>query len=351
GLARHRIPALCAGRVHPHVAAGRDHSGPVAIAQRRLVVHVRDHGHVSDLRVHALLLSRRRELVRTQLSIRQLAAAPPYRAPQRPADDGSEHESHFPDRRLAVRDLRSRPRARGPSAERLQHLLPEEELARRPTPSRRGGGGPDRRELTPKPGHAERRQNGSLRRHARCGCGAGVLERFPDPAGTVDLCHYHRRVHGGGDVDLPGSRREKRRREEGEVADPFRGRRMTLHYQAAVLHEARSPLQIETVTAAPLTPSDVLVCVRAAGLCHTDLEVIDGSLRYPMPIVLGHEAAGVIEDVGSAVRRLKTGDHVILSWNPHCGHCYYCDRGLPILCEDYLAKGPQAVQFDGTCKA
>jgi S-(hydroxymethyl)glutathione dehydrogenase/alcohol dehydrogenase len=100
---------------------------------------------------------------------------------------------------------------------------------------------------------------------------------------------------------------------------------MTLHYQAAVLHEARSPLQIETVTAAPLAPPDVLVRVRAAGLCHTDLEVIDGSLRYPMPIVLGHEAAGVIEDVGSAVRRLKTGDHVILSWNPHCGHCYYCE--------------------------
>ncbi len=126
---------------------------------------------------------------------------------------------------------------------------------------------------------------------------------------------------------------------------------MTLHYQAAVLHEARSPLRVERVAAAPLAPSDVLVGVRAAGLCHTDLEVIDGALRYPMPIVLGHEAAGVIEDVGSAVRRLKKGDHVILSWNPHCGHCYYCDRGLPILCEDYLAKGSQAVQFDGTCKA
>src|SRR5262249_20744492 len=220
------------------------------------------------------------------------------------------------------------------------------EFARRPAPSRRGGGGPGRRQLTPKAGHAERRQSRSLRRHARRGRGAGILERFPDSAGAVDLCHYHRRVHGGGNVDLSGSRRE-----EGEVADPFPGRRMTLHYKAAVLHEVRSPLQIETVTAAPLAPSDVLVGVRAAGLCHTDLEVIDGSLRYPMPIVLGHEAAGVIEDVGSAVRRLKTGDHVILSWNPHCGHCYYCDRGLPILCEDYLAKGPQAVQFDGTRKA
>jgi S-(hydroxymethyl)glutathione dehydrogenase / alcohol dehydrogenase len=118
-----------------------------------------------------------------------------------------------------------------------------------------------------------------------------------------------------------------------------------------VLHQARSALVIEQVSAAALAPADVLVRVRAAGLCHTDLEVIDGSLRYPMPIVLGHEAAGVIVEVGSAVDKVRTGDHVVLSWNPHCGHCFYCDRGLPILCEDYLAKGPQAVQFDGRSKA
>jgi S-(hydroxymethyl)glutathione dehydrogenase/alcohol dehydrogenase len=126
---------------------------------------------------------------------------------------------------------------------------------------------------------------------------------------------------------------------------------MTLQYQAAVLHAAGTPLTIERVSAAPLAPSDVLVRVRAAGLCHTDLEVIDGSLRYPMPIVLGHEAAGIVDEVGAAVVAPRKGDHVILSWNPHCGHCFYCDRGLPILCEDYLAKGPQAVQFDGQCKA
>lgn len=126
---------------------------------------------------------------------------------------------------------------------------------------------------------------------------------------------------------------------------------MSLHYKAAVLHQARAPLAIETVSAAALAPSDVLVRVRAAGLCHTDLEVMDGSLRYPMPIVLGHEAAGVIEEVGASVRKVKKGDHVILSWNPHCGHCFYCDRHLPILCEDYLGKGPQAVQFDGLSKA
>src|ERR1700688_4198319 len=126
---------------------------------------------------------------------------------------------------------------------------------------------------------------------------------------------------------------------------------MPLQYRAAVLHAAQTPLSIETVTAAALKPTDVLVRIRAAGLCHTDLEVIEGSLRYPMPIVLGHEAAGVVERVGPAARGVKAGDHVVLSWNPHCGHCFYCDRDSPILCEEYLGKGPQAVSFDGEVRA
>src|SRR5262245_8952449 len=126
---------------------------------------------------------------------------------------------------------------------------------------------------------------------------------------------------------------------------------MNLQYDAAVLHQARPPLVIERIRATALGPADVLVRIRAAGLCHTDLEVVDGSLRYPMPIVLGHEAAGVIVETGAAVERVRTGEHVVLSWNPHCGHCFYCDRDLPILCEYYLARGPQATQFDGTCKA
>src|SRR3984885_5739341 len=122
---------------------------------------------------------------------------------------------------------------------------------------------------------------------------------------------------------------------------------MPLQYRAAVLHAAQTQLSIETVTAAALKPADVLVRIRATGLCHTDLEVIEGSLRYPMPIVLGHEAAGIVEQVGPAARGVKAGDHVVLSWNPHCGHCFYCDRDAPILCEEYLGKGPQAVSFDG----
>jgi S-(hydroxymethyl)glutathione dehydrogenase / alcohol dehydrogenase len=125
---------------------------------------------------------------------------------------------------------------------------------------------------------------------------------------------------------------------------------MPLTYRAAVLHAPQTPLSIETVTAAALKPDDVLVRIRATGLCHTDLEVIDGSLRYPLPIVLGHEAAGIVEQAGPTVRGVKAGDHVVLSWNPHCGHCFYCDRDAPILCEEYLGKGPQAVAFDGDCR-
>src|ERR1700760_3843369 len=122
---------------------------------------------------------------------------------------------------------------------------------------------------------------------------------------------------------------------------------MTLRYRAAVLHATQTPMSIETVTAAALKPTDVLVRVRAAGLCHTDLEVIEGSLRYPLPIVLGHEAAGIVERTGSAARGVEVGDHVVLSWNPHCGHCFYCDRDGPILCEQYTAAGPKGVSFDG----
>ena len=72
-------------------------------------------------------------------------------------------------------------------------------------------------------------------------------------------------------------------------------------FRAAVLHAPHTPVSIVPVTLAALKPTDVLVRIRAAGLCHTDLEVIEGSLRYPLPIVLGHEAAGVVEQVGAAV--------------------------------------------------
>ncbi len=126
---------------------------------------------------------------------------------------------------------------------------------------------------------------------------------------------------------------------------------MPLSYKAAVLHAPRSDMTIETVEAAPLNADDVLVRVRAAGLCHTDLEVIDGALARPMPIILGHEAAGIVEEVGPAAHGVERGDHVVLSWNPHCGHCFYCDRGEPILCSRYIDEGHAALAFDGAPKA
>jgi S-(hydroxymethyl)glutathione dehydrogenase / alcohol dehydrogenase len=126
---------------------------------------------------------------------------------------------------------------------------------------------------------------------------------------------------------------------------------MTQAYRAAVLHQSGMPLAIERISMRSPAPTDVVVKIRAAGLCHTDLEVIDGSLRYPLPMILGHEASGVVEEVGSGVRSVRVGDHVVLSWNPHCGHCFYCDREQPILCEGYLGEGPNGLHFDGQSKA
>lgn len=126
---------------------------------------------------------------------------------------------------------------------------------------------------------------------------------------------------------------------------------MALQYRAAVLHQSGTPLSIERVVAKEPSAGDVVVRIRAASLCHTDLEVIDGSLRYPLPMILGHEASGIVEVVGSNVRDVRVGDHVVLSWNPHCGHCFYCDRDQPILCETYLDEGPKGVHFDGRSKS
>jgi S-(hydroxymethyl)glutathione dehydrogenase / alcohol dehydrogenase len=126
---------------------------------------------------------------------------------------------------------------------------------------------------------------------------------------------------------------------------------MSSTYRAAVLHQAGSPLVIERVSVDDPAPQDVVVRVRAAGLCHTDLDVIGGALRYPLPMILGHEAAGVVERVGAEVDTPKVGNHVILSWNPHCGHCFQCDRAAPILCDTYLTEGPNGMHFDGHSKA
>lgn len=93
------------------------------------------------------------------------------------------------------------------------------------------------------------------------------------------------------------------------------------------------PLVIEDVELDAPGEGEVLVRIRAAGLCHSDLSVIDGNRPRPMPMVLGHEAAGVVEQVGYGVADLKPGDHVVASFVPSCGHCIPCATGRPALCE------------------
>lgn len=123
-----------------------------------------------------------------------------------------------------------------------------------------------------------------------------------------------------------------------------------MKFKAAVLNEVGKPLEIDEIELGALAPSDVLVRVQASGLCHTDLEVIEGSLAYPLPIVLGHEGAGVVEAVGSAVTQVKPGEHVVCSWNPHCGQCFYCERDLPILCEPFTRWQPKGMLLDGASR-
>lgn len=122
---------------------------------------------------------------------------------------------------------------------------------------------------------------------------------------------------------------------------------MTLRVAAAVLRQAGGPLRIEGLHLAEPGPHDVLVRIEAAGLCHTDMEVMRGTIGMPLPMVLGHEGAGVVIRAGEEVRSVGVGDHVVLSWNPACGSCYYCERGEPLSCETCARAAAAGTLPDG----
>jgi S-(hydroxymethyl)glutathione dehydrogenase/alcohol dehydrogenase len=110
--------------------------------------------------------------------------------------------------------------------------------------------------------------------------------------------------------------------------------------KAAVLREIGKPLQIEEVQIAKPGPHEVLVRTAAAGVCHSDLHFQTGAYVHPMPVVLGHESAGIIEEVGSQVRYVQKGDHVITCLSIFCGECEYCLSGRPALCTKHgLRRG------------
>jgi Zn-dependent alcohol dehydrogenase len=94
-------------------------------------------------------------------------------------------------------------------------------------------------------------------------------------------------------------------------------------------------------------PGEVTVRIEAAGLCHSDLSVISGTIPFPTPVVLGHEGAGVVEAVGSSVTNVKEGDHVVLSTLGNCGACQYCDSGRPTMCRSTFGGRPQPFTWRG----
>ena len=107
------------------------------------------------------------------------------------------------------------------------------------------------------------------------------------------------------------------------------------------------PLKIQEVELRPPGPGEILVRMGAAGLCHSDLSVINGDRPRPTPMALGHEAAGVVEALGPGVDDLKKGDHVVLVFVPSCGHCSPCAEGRPALCEPGAAANTAGTLLSG----
>ena len=118
--------------------------------------------------------------------------------------------------------------------------------------------------------------------------------------------------------------------------------------RAVVLEATGGPLTPAALDLAPPGPGEVLVRLRASGVCHSDWNAVDGTAENPCPCVLGHEGAGVVEEVGDGVTRVAVGDHVALSWAPWCGDCEECTRNLPQLCSTVWPAMGTGGLLDGT---
>jgi S-(hydroxymethyl)glutathione dehydrogenase/alcohol dehydrogenase len=101
---------------------------------------------------------------------------------------------------------------------------------------------------------------------------------------------------------------------------------------ALVVRAAGADPEVAEVRLPEVGPGQVRVAIRAAGVCHSDLSMVNGTLRPPFPLVLGHEAAGYVVEAGANVTRVAAGDRVVLNWQPACRTCWFCEHGEPWLC-------------------
>jgi S-(hydroxymethyl)glutathione dehydrogenase/alcohol dehydrogenase len=120
--------------------------------------------------------------------------------------------------------------------------------------------------------------------------------------------------------------------------------------KAAVIREYKKPLSVEQVELAPPKEKEVLVKTAYTGFCHSDLSFIDGAIPFPLPAVIGHEASGIVEDVGPGVTSLKKGDHVVATWMIPCGHCPECRNGRGYTCRTSHAAYTQGKLPDMTSR-
>jgi len=118
--------------------------------------------------------------------------------------------------------------------------------------------------------------------------------------------------------------------------------------QAALLSDQNQPFVVKELDLAEPRDGEVLVRLAASGVCHSDWHLVTGATKHPLPVVAGHEGAGIVESVGHGVSRVAPGDHVILSWAPACGHCYYCLNNKPNLCNSFIGPIWAGTMLDGT---
>src|SRR5437667_4350261 len=119
--------------------------------------------------------------------------------------------------------------------------------------------------------------------------------------------------------------------------------------RAAVLTEVNKPLRILDLEQEGPKAGEVRVQVKAAGVCMSDWHIMNGDWPLPLPMVLGHEAAGIVAELGPGVSNVRKGDHVIFSFRPHCGHCSYCSKGRNVLCIGHNDT-PRWRMHDGTAR-